>query len=235
MPDDRPRELSTHQPRGIYGRKGVFGRGRGRDLERAFPEEPWRWDHAWNDREAASDTLSQAVRALRVSMVLFLLLLPFNWIAFLSGEAQLFFTAGVVLFDAVLLVVLGHGLYLLARRLKYGSSRLVFERFPFFLGDRLECRLVSSRPVSAEGSVSVTLRCVQEEFRYRPNPRKPPKIVCWQLYADEQKIDAEGLRSRGQTDPLVFDLPIGPYTTKLSGHPCRYWEIEVTAATAGVD
>jgi hypothetical protein len=214
---------------------GVIGTARASAVRRRaalHPDEPWRADHPWNPREARYSAAAKALKGIPGMLFLCLFLTPFNYIAFFVEEVP-WIVAGVIgLFD--LLVLLGFGviLYKLAQGLKYGTGRLVLDRFPFFLGGPLEGRFKSGAPIEAE-SISLTLRCVQERYETRSSGRNSQsRVVRYELWSESRSV---GGGSRVMEFPVSFQLPEGELGTCLADRPPRYWELEVTAKTPGVD
>jgi hypothetical protein len=185
---------------------------------------PWERDFPWDPAGAKDRALARVASAFLGSLFLAVFLVPFNWWAFLSGEGPLPVEILVGLFDLLLLLVLGNAFYLLAQLAKYGSSRLGFPRFPFFLGERLE--VVFSPNRFAE--IRFVLRCVEERYETAGESRN---LVCYELHRQERTLEVSAL------EPEVavgFELPEEP-ANSLEEPPVRYWELLVEAEEPGVD
>ena len=166
-------------------------------------------------------------------------LAPFNYFVFVdeerSSQAPFFAKALVGIFDAILVLMLVGILTTIWHRARYGRSRLAFGSFPFFLGQPLQVRLSTGRPLGAFKSLVLTLRCVEERTATTQTAKgRSTRIVCDQLWADEITLAESWALQEGEI-PVSFRLPEGDYATRLAEPPVRYWEIEVTADTAGLD
>lgn len=222
----------------VYGIRSMRQTARVKEMLQRHPDEIWLADHPWNVREAQDDTLRRASGMFFGAAFLLFFLAPFNWWAFFSNQGNWFVTTVVLFFDAILLIVLGSGVYLLARSLKYGRSTLRFPTFPFFLGENLEAVFHTDRDIGFFRKLSFTLRCIQEQYETRGSGKnRQTVVVCYQLYADSMAIDEPGEhRQMGPEMRLSFPLPSGSaLATCLRLRPPRYWEIEVKADTPGID
>jgi hypothetical protein len=111
-------------------------------------------------------------------------LLPFNWWAFYSGKGPLVVKIFVVIMDGALVVALGALAYQALRALKYGASRLRFERFPFFMGEELTVHWSTGRSLGGFRQVTFTLRCIEQEtvvtqYRSSGKSRSDSTIYSW--------------------------------------------------------
>jgi hypothetical protein len=135
--------------------------------------------------------------------------------------------------DVALLAVLGRGGYLLARRIKYGVARAVYGRFPFRPGTTLELHVEAPAALPQHAVATATLRCVEERYPPDRNGRKQAFVLCYEVYRDTAPAKPVGGGVR--TLRVRFDLPRDVPVTDLSSRPGRYWEVELEAATDGVD
>ena len=135
----------------------------------------------------------------------------------------------------ILILVMGimplaSGLYaisLLLRYLRFGGSYLRFDRFPYFLGDKLIAHLQNGGGFARFAELEVTLYCVDEVIEKSGRGTKfsmneiftaTNRFVLHQEYWDSTR-----------EIPVRFDLPTeGKPTTLSEGNPC-FWEIEVKA------
>ena len=221
--------------------------GRMRLMNAAFYAEPWRWDYEWDERHSLDDDTARRAR-FYVGMGVGLLALLAPWLFISIGlvvtGAPLIMTAIAVpfaliglLFVIIAVVVLMSGLKLVWRRLKYGQGTAVFARFPFRVGGELELRIQAPRSLPQHAMVTTTLRCIQEEYvtTKKRDGEIDTSVECFEVFratgVAEQvnsSADARSLRVR-------FAIPADAPTTDLATRPCRYWEVDVNAATDGVD
>lgn len=220
----------------IHGLKGIRKEKKKKELQRHFPDEPWKWDYSW-DHTGTKDVSSMTMyKAFRVATVFFLFLLPFNWLAFLSSEintGRLFWKIMVGLFDLATLIILVYGIYLLIRRIRYGVGRLRFNTFPFFLGKEMIVIFHGVQGLDDIRSISATLRFIEERYGQRGN-KPATDIYCYQLYADMLTFQKpETFNKKFLT--INFALPEGDLETRLGKRPPKYWELEIKADAPGVD
>ncbi len=204
-------------------------------LER--PGEPWYWDHPW-DRDVAR----LGILGKTVSEVVWML----GFSAFAAPFCVFFFPFGLIL---GLLALAGWGVtvYRLLQRLKYGGSEVRFGRFPFLLGSEMEVAFVGASRLRGYRTLTLTLRCVEEEFETRGNANT---VVAYALYEDERTYGPGELdlgpgrparilsltADEAPPLPLRFSLPRDSHlSTRLSADQPCYWELEIAAETPGID
>lgn len=221
----------------VSGIVSLLRRARHKRLAALHPNEPWLADHPWNPQGARTDNAGAVWKAIFGAFFFALFMAPFNWVAFFLPSipmvARVFVIGVVGLFDLVIIAVLWQGIYLFLRQFKYGTSHLRFERFPFFLGETLNARFGSTRPIGAFNSMKITLRFVREQSE---GSGEDQHMNVRQHYAETLEIKEAGVHEGGGADiPITFNLPAGEYETKLSAAEPRYWEVEIEADTPGVD
>jgi hypothetical protein len=166
-------------------------------------------------------------------------MVPFNYVGFVLDDVPgRWFWMGIVgLFDVVAVVAVGYAAYVLSRYLKYGTSAVSFETFPFRLGDRANFRFLGPGRSEVLEPVTVTVRAIEEAYETRGSGKnRSQQVVYYETYADTQAIDDVRRRWEGRRGlALAFDLPSEAAGTRLSERPPRYWELEITAAVPGVD
>lgn len=193
-------------------------------------------DHPWNRTHATSNALGAAFQMAFGAAVIALFLVPFNWWAFVSKDGNLLVMLIVGLFDGVWAMTVSRALYLVARGLKYGTSTLTFDRFPYRLGQPLGARFDCARTIDSPQGIEVIARCVEEAFEVRGSGRnRKSVVVCYQTHAAQTIVQPGTSPSGGTSFTFTLDLPHGDHATKLAERPPRYWEVEMKAETPGVD
>lgn len=176
-------------------------------------------------------------KVIRIAIVFFLFLLPFNWLAFISAE--IFRGRGlwrfiVGFFDLVTLFLFCYGTYLLLRRTKYGKRRIRFGTFPFVLGQEIKLVFEGSDLLRNSKGFTATLRNIEE--RYERREGQDVNIMCYELYSNKIFFSEPELRHLNFSSlELKFTLPENGTETRLSERPPRYWELELLAETPGID
>jgi len=223
----------------VHGIKGLRLRARVAERKRAHPTEPWKWDHLWDPYGARDDGARRVRRGFFGAAFLVVFMLPFNYVGFvLQGVPGRWFWVGIVgLFDLIAVMVVGYAVYLLMRYLKYGTSAVSFDAFPFRLGERASLRFLGPGRSELLEPVQVTLRAVEERYETRGSGKnRSQQVVCYETYADTQAIDDVRARWEGRRGlQVAFDVPRDAAGTRLGERPPRYWELEITADVPGVD
>jgi hypothetical protein len=223
----------------LHGVKGLRLRARVAERKRAHPNEPWQWDHPWDPYGARDDSARRVRKGFFGAAFIVVFMIPFNYVGFvLEGVAGRLLWMGIVgLFDVIAVVVAGYAVYLLLRYLKYGTSAVSFETFPFRLGERAGLRFLGPGRSELLEPVSVTLRAVEEAYETRGSGKnRSQRVVCYETYVDTQAIDDVRRRWEGRRGlELAFELPSEAAGTRMSERPPRYWELEITADVPGVD
>lgn len=219
-----------------HGVRGVVRNARVRRIRAAHPEEPWRWDHEWDDRGATDDTATRAGQLLTGALFMLVFLTPFHWIGFVAPDGPIAFGLVALLFDAVALAMIGRAIYLTVRRLKYGAGRALFTRFPFRRGEELEMYVIAPRSLPQHAVANATLRCVQEKYVTRGRGENASlTVACFEIHRDTAPAPFATTGNGARALRIRFPLPRDLTPTDLASRPCRYWEVEVGATTDGVD
>jgi hypothetical protein len=220
----------------VHGLRGLRRTARSRQLRAAHPGEPWRWDHAWDERGSTDDTGARAGQSVYAAIFMFVFLAPFHWIGFVAPDGALMFGVVALLFDAAALALLWRGTYLFARRLKYGGGRALFARFPFRPGTTLELHVEAPGALPQHALASATLRCIQERYvKSGTGEDATVTVSCFELYRDTAPAPFIATAIGGRALRVRFELPSDVPITDLASRPCRYWEMDVEAGTDGVD
>jgi hypothetical protein len=221
----------------------IVGRWRAGRLAAAHPGEPWFADFPWQPEGWRERPLAAVGGLLFALLLPVLLALPFNyWMfawMFAGGPAEAHGGArfgGVLFFALLVLVDLGFVAMFafialrIARKLRYGGSFILYDRFPFFLGGRLDVRVGSAKLPPTGVPITATLRFFEERFVSAGFGSVPTYHA---LYADEQVLDSMGLTEGSLR--LSFPLPTGDYASALSGIRQRFWYLDLHATTGGAD
>lgn len=203
---------------------------RNQRIAAAHPGETWYADFPWKPEGERERPIAAIGGYVLGFFMVAVLAAPFNTWAFGAG-APAGLVVLVVIADLVFLTGFAFVALRVARKIRYGAAFIRYERFPFFLGQRLDVRVGAGRPLPAGAPVTVTLRFIEERlgrvgFRSRN--------TFHQLYADEKKIDPAGALPR-EGMVLSFPLPAGEYATAISAPYMRFWQIHLHASASGAD
>lgn len=223
----------------VQGARGVFRKRRIDGLKRMRPAQAWFWDHAWEGRKVVDGKLGSVIAGWAGTAFFCLFLTPFNYVVFFHVKDEVpFFAKGVIgLFDLIGVIVIGTAIYKTLQYLKYGSSVLHFDRFPFHPGEQMAARLEAPAQLGSFNALELTLRHIEERIEVHGSGKnRSQRSVRYQVYADTTVYQKGALAGGGGRELRVtFDLPAQPYLTRLSENPPRYWELEVKGDAPGVD
>jgi hypothetical protein len=213
-------------------------------LRVAHPDEPWRWDHRWDERGSGDDSTA-AEAATSFAAALFMTVFAAGFTAagvwfLITGDTRSrlfalpFVVVGLV-FDYVVIRLFVDGGRLTARRVKYGGGLASFHRFPFRRGGPLRLHVQAPPALPRHAFVTATLRCVQERHEITGTSEDRSRFHCYEVYRDTAPVDQVDAAPGARTLRVIFSLPVDVPATELSAYPCRYWEVELEACTEGVD
>jgi hypothetical protein len=217
-----------------HGSRGIARNRRAARLAIQQPEQPWLGDYEW-DPAGSPDRSGRLMTGLTMFLFMCLFGAIINWFAFMTRTPSCFLTGFAVVFDVILLAVLGGLIYYTLRHLKYGRSFVRFKPFPVHPGETLEAAFVCPRGIGQFNAIEFTLRCIAEKYELRGTGRdRSRRVVCYALHEDSYRLDEAG-ELTGESVPITFAVPEGLPMTALDARPARYWELQVHADTPGVD
>jgi hypothetical protein len=196
-------------------------------------KEPWRWDNRWDSRGARPDAPGRSFAGFLGGILFLLLIGVFNvmWTVSKDFSAWVVVTIVLVVFDALAVLMIASILLTIVQRVRAGSPRLSWTKFPFFTGERFEASFVSGHSLPVTGPVRATLRCVEQVVEDGGNGR--PEACPYAIYAHSQTFEPPG--GRLSTFDVSFDVPGNVPGTDLSGDKPTYWLLEIRAPLHGPD
>lgn len=207
-------------------------------LRSISPSEPWRWDYEWDTRGVTEAKWKTVAKAYFMSLAFAVFMSPFNYVVFVLDKKAPLFAKGIIcIFDLITIALLCRAIYLTLQYLKYGSSYLSFDMFPFYPGEELSVRLRSNKQIGILQSLTFTMRYIEEVLESHGSGKdRSTRTVCYQLYADTRRLeDGEISAIMWSEIPIQFILPQEELTTHMSDSPSRYWEMAVHGASPGID
>ena len=198
------------------------------------PEQPWRTDNRWNPRGSVTRAQGGASITGCLGLTLFFLLIGafnFLWTVKKDPSGWIIFTIVVGVFDLLALLIAGSIVVSMFQRLRAGSPRLTWTKFPFFTGERFEATFTSGRSLSVTGSVRATLRCIEqvaesdEQGQARVNP--------YAIYAHSETFEPPAARLT--SFDVSFDVPASVPGTDFSAETPVCWLLEIRAPVSGPD
>ncbi len=193
-------------------------------------------DHAWSPSGFVPPRWGKAIRSIVLAVFISVFLSMFNWWAWCVPGSPWPLKVIVVLFDLVLLLVWWQAVLVTGRAVKFGGSRLVFQRFPYRLDDTIAVRWIPPSGVTRAERGSFTFRCIEEYYEERGRGKDRNRwLVHDELCAEVQSFDTPTDFPPGRPVELRFALPTDARATRLSAERPIYWELEVRLAMAGLD
>jgi hypothetical protein len=220
----------------VHGIVGVARKAAWRRETAARPHEPWLYDHHWRRQGIAFSAFDDMVKRLLAAIVWNAFLLPFAWVGLTQRGAWPFLVA-VGIFGLLGLIFWYRWAQMLFDFLRYGSSFLTYDEFPYALGGKLSARLRIRRDVAAIDELTLTLRCIEEKYvTTGTGQNRTSQVVCYGLYAESVTLGRERLNGllAGEV-PVEFRLPSDQPATALIATPPTYWEIEAKGKSRGAD
>src|SRR5262249_14720042 len=196
VPRQAPHQIFPYIFGGIFTLAGLFLFTMGLSALRsaAAPppssqKEPWKTDNHWDPRGARADAPGWSVSGCLGSSLFLLLIGAFNimWTVKKDLSAWLIVTVVVGLFDLIGLLVIGSVLVALFQRVRAGSPRLSWRKFPFRTGERFEASFLSGRRLAVTGPVRAILRCVEQVNEQDSQGR--PEMHPYAVYASSRTIE----------------------------------------------
>lgn len=214
------------------GLSGVLWRARAGDRT---PQDPWRWDHPW-EQGVAEDMQGAGLLSGWITILAFgCCLAPILALAVTLRESRgipWFVLVIAGLFALIYLLILGAHAWRTVVRLTHGAKRLRLTRFPYFTGDEVTVALERGESLRRLARLTATLRCVQETMERRG---KNARVVARELWAETVELQGGTLQAYGNEIPLQFQPPADAPTTHLERMPKTYWELEMKADVPGPD
>lgn len=221
----------------VHGFRGVARERRRERLLARNPEEPWFADHPWNPRFSMDANLHKLLGYTLGSAFAVAAIGLITWLTFSDPNVSAWVRYLILGIDLIVFLYPVYTAVIWMRYFSHGRSKVVFESFPLFLGERARLRLMTLRPMGAD-KIKFTLRCIQEEYEtIQDEEGQRTTIIYYQLYSDSIEIAVDPMnRNRSLDVQVEFDLPSdGSLTSRLGYRPPRYWELEATADLPGVD
>lgn len=241
--------------------QAILWQRRLRRLALRHTDLPWMRDYPW-DTDGVADHLARSTLAALVGVfitTLFAAIFVTLALTLFEGILPTIFAFAMA---AICLLLLKQYLTPLLVRRKYGLSRVRFERFPYRGDHDLSLRVHCNRPIHSSESINCTLRCIERELKMTDElhpghssgstrRRKRVLINCHQLYAETRNVDHFDASRLGTDFTVQFQPPPPDLGTRLNAAPAshpntdsaarltaapaRYWELDVTASTPGLD
>jgi hypothetical protein len=221
----------------IHGLLGVNRKMAYKRNAAANPGQLWLADYHWQ-REGSAFSSFQVMLGRFVGAVLWdVFLIPFFWIGLTERGLNRLFFVFASLFAVLGLYFWVRWAKMLADLLRYGSSFLHFDSFPYFLGGTFNGRLSLRRNLDALEELTLTFRCIQEKYvTTGTGENRTTSVVCYELYKDAATLSRSQLAGAASSGlPVSFRIPQQQPATRLSDAPPTYWQIEARGKASGAD
>jgi len=212
----------------IHGLLGVLRKAAYQRHVAAHPGQFWLADHHWRPEGISFSAFRSMLGRLAGVIFWYAFLIPFGWVGLnVRGTGRIFLIVPL-LFGLVGLIFWARWYRMFRELLRYGSSHLTYDAFPFFLGSTLQARLRISRHFDSLDNLTITLRCVREKYvTTGQGQNRSTTVVCYELYSDATTFTHDQLAGASSSYlPISFRVPADRPATRLSDTPPTYWEIE---------
>jgi hypothetical protein len=220
---------------------GLRARGRSRRRQRALaadPRRPWLAVDRWVGLETRSASAWALVATWGNAIYVTVFMALFGIVA-LSPGTPTFIRVVVALFSILVPYVLIEATYKTLQHWKWGRARLTFRRLPIRPGERIEGVVFCGRRVEPEGGFRLTLVCARDTVTTRRSGGKTEvSIARSDLFTHEELVSTDLLRviaDRGTAIPINLQVPADQPPSETGEIETTYWQLEVTAATPGID
>ena len=189
-------------------------------------------DYDWNPEATTDARWGEAGKTLLGAIFVGVFLSVFNWWAW--NDRSVFLIVFVGLFDLLLLFLCARTILLTLRALKFGASRVSWERFPVAPNDRGELELFWHVPagISEVGCGRFTLRCVEEK---QERNGESNSIRHDEVFHETIGFDDPCRCTAGDRVKLPFKLPDEARSSSIHAVPSYFYELEVNLTLPGVD
>jgi hypothetical protein len=200
----------------------------------AHPNEPALADYPWNAEGYTVSEWPTLVKSIASTIVITIFLSIFNWMAF--RDDAVFFKVVVGVLDIIPLVMWGLAGRQLGRAIKFGQSRIRFERFPYRPNEPVVIFWELGAGISQIRNGTFTLRCVEEWMETRGRGDNSSTVLIheetwrgtWFLDKPRNLLVKDDVK-------LCYKLPFDAPTTQLSADKPVFWELEVKLDLSGLD
>jgi hypothetical protein len=192
-------------------------------------------DHRWDVRGFTPPRWRRATQLVMMASFMSLFFSVMNWIAWFA-KAPFLFKIVAPLFDLILLLVWWKAALEMARAIRFGNSRVVFDHFPYALNESVQLGWMPPRGIARAEKGSFTLRCVEEYYEERGSGSDRNRwLVHDELSAETQSFDSPQTFAPARAVPLRFTPASDSISTELTGDRPLFWELEVKLARTGLD
>jgi len=218
----------------VHGLLGIVRKIGYRRAAARNPGQPWLGDFHWAQDGIAFSAFNAMLGRLLAALVWTIFLVPFFWIGVARG--LWIFAVFASVFALFGLIFWYRWAQMLADLIRYGNSYLSYDSFPYFAGGTLRARLRAPHHLADIDALTLTLRCVREEYVTSGTGKdRSTKVVCYELYNDAVTLTSERLAGFiGGEIPIEFRLPAEQPSTSLASTPPLYWEIEANGQSSSV-
>ena len=204
---------------------------------RSHPSEPIFADFPWNPSGIESTPWKRPIINVYGLFTVALIALLVTLAAFNATPATPgWVKALAVFFDLGMLFAWGYTGFLFIRALKFGRTRLLYDRCPFRRGEPVRVRWVPAQGITQVNSGTFTLRCVKETCSYTRGPWGGNRNISFEvLWRNTWLLTEQSMFSPLEEIALSFLPPLGAPATTLNASPPTYWEFEVKLKLPGLD
>lgn len=204
---------------------------------RRYPDEPACADYPWDREGFVPDRWGKVLKALAMLPFFVAFLGVMNYVVFVvDGGAPLFAKAIAVLFDMIFLFALYRLGLMFLRAIKFGRSRLRFDRFPYRTGDTFPVRVELPTPLRRASGGRITLRQIEEYWEVTGRGKSRSKRIVHACgWSGVRVFGVDELQLGSALPEISFAIPTEASPTWIDAERPVFWEVELEITTPGVD
>lgn len=190
------------------------------------PEDVCLRDYPWDPAKAEVSFKEKGHRRFRMALALGSGPLVFHYLIFRYADFFIAETFLLLFFDAIALAVFLSGVLAVYQHQHYGLSEFRFNLYPYFLGECVEGRWWTEKPLKDTGELEISLLCMQS--RTETDEYDQSKRVTSILYSQKYVVREIVKLDSNQELPVSLPLPKPDnLETHLNCQNPRHWELRI--------
>jgi hypothetical protein len=195
-----------------------------------------RADYPWDEKGCDAERWSAVLKQFAAAAAITLFLSMFNWWAFFT-KSELVVKLMVSALDLAFSLFWVMFIFALGRAIKFGSSRVEFTQFPFYLGEPIVLRWTTPTGINRADSGTFQLRCVQQWYESSGSGNNRTMQVVQEVnWSGTYTVSKPEDFPPGKRIDLRFEPPITALSSNFNSVPKTvFWELAIALKERGFD